>query len=63
MGFFYDFYFYFVFSTDNNSDSEKESLAQEIELERSLEGDRHPNIVNVLGCVSASGEIPVCLMA
>ena len=59
----YDFHFFVVFSTDNSSDSEKESLAQEIELGRSLEGNRHPNIVNFLGCVSASGEILVCLIA
>ena len=47
--------FFIVFLTDNSSDTEKESLAQEIELGRSLDGDRHPNIVNFLGCVSASG--------
>lgn len=42
---------------DNSSDPEKESLAQEIELGKSLEGDRHPNIVNFLACVSTSGKI------
>ncbi|XP_078380632.1 uncharacterized protein LOC144663532 isoform X3 [Oculina patagonica] len=38
----------------NSSQSEMESLEQEIELGRSLKGDRHPNIVNFLGCVSSS---------
>ena len=41
---------------DNSSDIEKESLRQEIELGKSLNGDRHSNIVNFLGCVSTSGE-------
>ncbi|XP_078379094.1 proto-oncogene tyrosine-protein kinase receptor Ret-like isoform X2 [Oculina patagonica] len=45
----------------NSSQSEKESLAQEIELGRSLKGDRHPNIVNFLGCVSTS-EAPLMLV-
>ncbi|XP_078380686.1 uncharacterized protein LOC144663565 [Oculina patagonica] len=45
----------------NSSQSENESLAQEIELGRSLKGDRHPNIVNFLGCVSAS-EAPLMLV-
>lgn len=39
----------------NCSDVEKKSLAQEIELGKSLDGDKHPNIVNFLGCVSTSG--------
>ena len=42
--------------TDNSSDPEKESLAQEIELGKSLDGDKHPNIVNFLACVSTSGK-------
>lgn len=49
--------FQFHFSTDNSSDSEKESLTKEIELGRSLKGDRHPNIVNFLGCVSFPGSL------
>ncbi|XP_066024802.1 fibroblast growth factor receptor 1-like isoform X2 [Pocillopora verrucosa] len=36
----------------NCSDHEQESLAQEIELGKSLGGDKHPNIVNFLACVS-----------
>ena len=39
----------------NCSDVEKKSLAQEIELGKSLDGNKHPNIVNFLGCVSTSG--------
>lgn len=38
--------------TGNCSDHEQESLAQEIELGKSLGGDKHPNIVNFLACVS-----------
>ena len=37
--------------TGNCSDHEQESLAQEIELGKSLGGDKHPNIVNFLACV------------
>ncbi|XP_022797339.1 fibroblast growth factor receptor-like [Stylophora pistillata] len=36
----------------NCTDHEQESLAQEIELGKSLNGDKHPNIVNFLACVS-----------
>lgn len=36
----------------NCSDHEQESLAQEIELGKSFGGDKHPNIVNFLACVS-----------
>ncbi|XP_074632643.1 tyrosine kinase receptor Cad96Ca-like isoform X2 [Acropora palmata] len=36
----------------NSSDTERESLIQEIDLCRSLEGERNPNIVNFLGYVS-----------
>ena len=39
----------------NCSDVEKKSLAQEIELGKSLDGNKHPNLVNFLGCVSTSG--------
>lgn len=45
----------------NSSDPEKESLAQEIELGKSLEGDRHPNIVNFLACVSTSAPMMLIL--
>ncbi|KAM7450728.1 hypothetical protein ABFA07_001718 [Porites harrisoni] len=45
----------------NCSDLEKESLAQEIELGKSLDGDRHPNIVNFLGCVSTSAHMMLIL--
>ena len=38
--------------TGNCSDHEQESLAQEIELGKSFGGDKHPNIVNFLACVS-----------
>ena len=40
------------FFPDNSSDTERESLIQEIDLCRSLEGERNPNIVNFLGYVS-----------
>ncbi|XP_067052021.1 tyrosine kinase receptor Cad96Ca-like isoform X2 [Acropora muricata] len=36
----------------NSSDTERESLIQEIDLCRSLDGERNPNIVNFLGYVS-----------
>ncbi|CAH3106807.1 unnamed protein product [Porites lobata] len=45
----------------NCSDLEKESLAQEIELGKTLDGDRHPNIVNFLGCVSTSAHMMLIL--
>ena len=45
-----------VLYVDNSCDPEKESLSQEIELGKSLDGDRHPNIVNFLACVSTSGK-------
>ena len=45
-----------ILHSDNSCDPEKESLAQEIELGKSLDGDRHPNIVNFLACVSTSGK-------
>lgn len=41
-----------LFFADNSSDTERESLIQEIDLCRSLEGERNPNIVNFLGYVS-----------
>ena len=42
--------------TGNCSDHEQESLAQEIELGKSFGGDKHPNIVNFLACVSTCSE-------
>ena len=46
--------------TGNCSDHEQESLAQEIELGKSLGGDKHPNIVNFLACVSTCSK---CLIS
>ena len=45
-----------ILCADNSSDTEKESLFQEIQLCNSLEGERHPNIVNFLGYVSTSSK-------
>ena len=42
--------------TGSCSDHEQESLAQEIELGKSFGGDKHPNIVNFLACVSTCSE-------
>ncbi|KAL9965201.1 hypothetical protein ACROYT_G028971 [Oculina patagonica] len=45
----------------NSCDPEKDSLAQEIELGKSLDGDRHSNIVNFLACVSTSAPMMLIL--
>ncbi|XP_073254840.1 tyrosine kinase receptor Cad96Ca-like [Porites lutea] len=45
----------------NCSEVEKKSLAQEIELGKSLDGNKHPNIVNFLGCVSTSAPMMLIL--
>ena len=52
----YLFFCLHITITGNCSDHEQESLAQEIELGKSFGGDKHPNIVNFLACVSTCSE-------